>query len=309
MRLLNTTHVMKLPATSKVLASIVATLLIASTAGASEPENPLTTLAKNLEHELGARVGLFAFDSNTGHSWGYRQHERFPLTSTFKPFACAAFLARVDRGEDSLRKKVSVEKQYLVTYSPQMKDFVDKEVTVEEACDAAITLSDNTAGNIVLEAIGGPKGLTEFLRKIGDEYSRLDRIEPDLNEATPGDPRDTTTPHAISTALANLLTTDALSPGSRGQLEAWMVNDRVADALFRSRLPEGWGIGDKTGAGGHGSRGFIAVIRPTDQRAVFAAVFITETTESIAARNSAIAEIGAKLFDELKLTQPLQNLP
>lgn len=164
MRLLNTTHVMKLLAISTLLASIVGTMLTTSTTGASEPENPLTTLAKNLEHELGARVGLFAFDSITGHSWGYRQHERFPLTSTFKPFACAAFLARVDRGEDSLRQKVSVEKQDLVTYSPRMKDYVGKRVTVAEACDAAITLSDNTAGNIVLEAIGGPEGLTRFLR-------------------------------------------------------------------------------------------------------------------------------------------------
>ena len=122
-----------------------------------------------------------------------------------------------------------------MTDSPRMKNLVGEEITVAEACKAAMTLSDNTAGNIVLEAIGGPDGLTTCLRQIGDEHSRLDRKEPYLNEATPGDQRDTTTPHAISTALSTLLTTNALFPRSRDPLEAWMVNNNVADALFRSR--------------------------------------------------------------------------
>ena len=65
-----------------------------------------------------------------------------------------------------------------MTDSPRMKNLVGEEITVAEACDAAITLSDNTAGNIVLEAIGVLDGLTTCLRQVGDEHSRLDRKEP-----------------------------------------------------------------------------------------------------------------------------------
>jgi hypothetical protein len=50
--------------------------------------------------------------------------------------------------------------------------------------------------------------LTRYARTLGDTMARLDRWEPDLNEATPGDPRDTTTPRA--TMVGN-----ALSAGRR----------------------------------------------------------------------------------------------
>ncbi|WP_164489765.1 serine hydrolase, partial [Raoultella ornithinolytica] len=62
----------------------------------------------------------------------------------------------------------------------------------------AITLSDNTAANLLLTTLGGPQGLTTFLRHSGDQTSRLDRWETELNEARPGDVRDTTTPEAMA---------------------------------------------------------------------------------------------------------------
>jgi len=257
---------------------------------------PLHEVIEELEERLDARIGVAVVDSESGQTWHHRGEERFPLTSTFKPLACAALLSRVDAGSESLSRAVEVRQEELVTYSPFTQDFVGSSITLADACEAAITLSDNTAGNLLLAAIGGPAGLTAFLRKSGDQYTRLDRTEPDLNEATPNDPRDTTTPIAMVHTLKALLQGGALSDTQAQRLESWMIADRVADALFRSRLPAGWSIADKPGAGGHGSRALIAVLYPPDRAAVFAAVYVTETEASFAARNSAIADIGAAIF-------------
>ncbi len=75
-------------------------------------------------------------------------------------------------------------------------------MTVRELCSAAITMSDNTAANLFLTTIGGPKELTAFAQH-GDRVTRLDRWEPELNEAIPNDERDTTMPAAMATTLRN----------------------------------------------------------------------------------------------------------
>jgi len=61
-----------------------------------------------------------------------------------------------------------------------------------------------------------PSGV--FARSLGDTVTRLDRIETALNEALPGDPRDTMSPAAMVTNMRLLLVGDKLSPPSREQL-------------------------------------------------------------------------------------------
>ncbi len=84
------------------------------------------------------------------------------------------------------------------------------------------------------------------MRQIGDNVTRLDRWETELNEALPGDARDTTTPASMAATLRKLLTSQRLSARSQRQLLQWMVDDRVAGPLIRSVLPAGWFIADKT---------------------------------------------------------------
>jgi beta-lactamase class A/beta-lactamase class A CARB-5 len=165
-------------------------------------------------------------------------------------------------------------------------------MTLAELCEATITLSDNTAGNLILEAIGGPQGLTGFLRTIGDEVTRLDRWEPELNESSPGDARDTTSPNAMANTIQTLLFTDALSAAARLQLETWLRGNAVGDALLRAAIPENWSIGDKTGAGGFGSPSIAAVLWPPQRGPIIAAIYITETDATFGERNAAIAAIG-----------------
>ena len=42
------------------------------------------------------------------------------------------------------------------------------------------TLSDNTAGNLLLDSLGGPSALTSYVRTLGDNVTRQDRREPAL---------------------------------------------------------------------------------------------------------------------------------
>ncbi len=259
-------------------------------------DDPLSFKLVEIEARLGARLGAVVLDTETGTKWSHRPDERFPLNSTFKAFACAAVLARVDRGEEDLSRSIVFQKSDLVTYSPVTELRIAGEgMTVGELCEAATAMSDNTAANLVLGSIGGPEGFTRFMRFLGDEATRLDRWETELNEAVPGDPRDTTTPNAIVESLRKLVLAETLSSGSRGQLESWLVGNKVGGPLLRAGLPGSWRIADRTGAGSYGSRGIVAVIWPPQRKPVVAAVYITQTQASMDARNAAIAEIGNTL--------------
>tara|TARA_B100000405_G_scaffold84303_1_gene58343 strand:+ start:240 stop:1109 length:870 start_codon:yes stop_codon:yes gene_type:complete len=256
---------------------------------------PLVSTVQEIESRLNARVGIAVSDQETGRAWRYHADQRFPLASTFKVLACGALLHKVDAGDDRLDRMIDYGEADLVTYSPATGEHVDTGMTLGALCEAAITLSDNTAANLVLDAIDGPAGLTRFLRGSGDNVTRLDRREPALNEATPGDPRDTTTPDAILETLRELLFGDTLTEPSRRQLLQWMKGDQVADALLRAGIPDDWTIGDKTGAGGHGSRAIIAVMWPPQRGPILAAIYITETDATLEQRNAAIADIGRAL--------------
>ncbi len=260
-----------------------------------------TTLDKVREAErtLNARVGFVEMEASSGRILErYRADERFPLMSTFKVLVCAAVLSRVDAGDEKLDRRIKYNASDIVDYSPETQKHLQDGMTLGELCDAAITLSDNTAGNLLLSAVGGPAGLTAFLRKTGDRVTRLDRWETELNQALPGDPRDTTTPEDMASTLRLLLTGETLSPASRQQLQTWMENDKVGGPLLRSALPDGWYIADKTGAGENGSRGIVALTGPDRDRSRLVVIYITGTEATMNARNKAIAEIGADLYKQ-----------
>ncbi|RCK33912.1 beta-lactamase TEM [Thalassospira xiamenensis] len=262
---------------------------------AASANDRLLDAVQTVETRLDARVGVSILNVENGREWQYRADERFPLTSTFKLLACAAVLHKVDRESETLDRRITYRSDDLVTYSPITEKHVDSGMTIGELCEAALHLSDNTAANLVLDVLGGPDVLTAYLRDIGDDVTRLDRIEPDLNAATPGDARDTTTPNAMRATLTYLLLGDALSLESRQILEDWLTGNQVGGPLLRAGLPDDWKIADRTGAGGFGSRAIVAVIWPPERKPVIAAIYITQTSASMEERNAAIADLGQEI--------------
>ncbi len=268
--------------------ALAAGVLMARPAEAHDPQEALA----DLEKTLGARLGVAMRDLASGTRIEYRAGERFPLASTFKFLAAAAVLAEVDAGRESLDRRVRYEKADVVTYSPATGKHAGEGMTLAEICEAAVTLSDNTAGNLMLAAIGGPAGLTGFARSLGDEVTRLDRIETELNEARPGDPRDTTSPAAMLGDLEKLLLGDTLSASSRERLAGWLVANQTGDTRLRAGLPKGWRVGDKTGAGGNGTTNDIAIAWPPGGKPVLIAVYLTQCGRTMEQRNEALAEVA-----------------
>ncbi len=253
------------------------------------------------ESALNARVGVAVIDTSDGSRWDYRGNERFALNSTHKAFSCAALLHQVDLHRLSLAQPVSIAPSELVTYSPVTEKHVAPEtMTLEALCQAAVSVSDNSAANAVTQAIGGPEALTSYMRSIGDDKTRLDRMEPELNSAIPQDERDTTTPVAIVESLRRIVLGDALTPDSRAKLTDWMLGDQVAAALLRAGLPKDWKIADKSGAGGYGSRNIIAVVWPTAHAPVVVGIYITQTVATMQDSNAAIARLGSALSASLR---------
>jgi beta-lactamase class A len=261
-------------------------------AGAGLDDNLAKELAR-LEAESGGRLGVAVLDTSTGAMAGHRADQPFPMCSTFKVLAVAAILRRVDAQGEKLERRIGFTKADLVSYSPVTERHLGGDgMSLAELCEAAITRSDNTAANLLLANIGGPANLTAFVRTLGDQVTRLDRIEPELNEATPGDPRDTTTPNAMLSNLQKLVLGEVLSSASRDQLTAWMIGNKTGDARLRAGLPAGWRVGDKTGSGARGTANDVAVIWPAERAPVIVAVYLIGASGSNDQQNATIAAVA-----------------
>ncbi|MFL9897126.1 class A beta-lactamase [Paraburkholderia fungorum] len=251
-----------------------------------------------IEVESGGRLGVSIVDTTTGLHAGLRTDERFPMCSTFKLLAAGFVLTRVDHGQEDLDRRIVFSGSDLVPNSPATSQHIRERtgnagMSVADLCKAAITRSDNTAANLLLASFGGPAALTAFARGIGDGITRLDRNEPTLNEAMPGDPRDTTTPNAMLGNLRELLLGERLSSLSRAQLLAWLAANQTGGERIRAKLPKDWGVGDKTGTGDHGTANDIAMLWPPGRGPILVTVYLTGTSGDAARSNAAIANVGA----------------
>jgi beta-lactamase class A len=274
-------------------------LLLALLSGsATSGENDSAARIAAIETRIGGRIGVAALDTTNSKHVDYRADERFPMCSTFKFLAAAAELKCVDEKKEKLERFVPYGAKEILEYAPVTKEHLkDGGMTLGALCAAAIEQSDNTAGNLLLNAIGGPAGLTNFVRTLGDKVTRLDRIEPDLNSAIPGDERDTTTPAPICSDMQRLLLGDALSEASRRQLEDWLQRNETGGPMIRAGVPKNWIIGDKTGRGSNGTTNDIAIVRPPGRAPILLAIYSVGSTAAPDDRVAAIAEV-AKIVAE-----------
>jgi len=252
-----------------------------------------------LERRVDGRLGVSALDVGSGRRVAWRPSERFPMCSTFKALLAAAVLARVDDGVETLDRRIAYGRDDLVSYSPVVEAHLAAgSLSVEDLCRAIIEVSDNAAANLLLKTLGGPAGLTAWLRALGDRTTRLDRFEPDLNVVGPRDPRDSTTPGAIVETLRLLLAGRALSTVSRTRLMDWMTNASTGLRRLRAAAPTGWRAGDKTGSGESGTND-IGFFQPPGGGLVLICAFLTETTADLAAREAALADAGRIVLEAL----------
>lgn len=243
-----------------------------------------------LERDLNGELGVALIDTATGRTAGYRLDQRFPVCSTFKAVLAAAILARADAIPGLLEKRLPLPKAVFVDWSPITGKHIDGELSIAQLCAATLQYSDNTAGNVLLSEVGGPAALTRYARTLGDEHFRLDRWETELNTATPGDERDTTTPVAMARTLQKLLLLDGLPSMRQRQLRDWMLGNTTGAARIRAGVRAGWQVADKTGTGSYGSASDIAVIYPPGRAPIVLSVYTRRLEKNADARSDIIAQ-------------------
>lgn len=264
-------------------------------AATAETSNRWARSLEQIEKNSQGRLGVAMLDTGSGLALGWRQDERFAMCSTFKMPLAAWILALVDQGREQLDARVQYTTAELVEHSPISgpKAGAGRGLTVGELCSATVSLSDNTAANLLLARHGGPAALTTWLRSQGDSMTRLDRNEPTLNEAAVGDDRDTTTPLAMLQTMHRVVLGDALSPTSRATLQRWMIETSTGDKRLRAGAP-GWKVGDKTGsASSSGTANDIGVLWPPAGGApLLVTCYLTRSTASPEQRDAAIADVA-----------------
>jgi beta-lactamase class A len=253
-----------------------------------------------VEQQSGGRLGVCAIDTASGRTLSHRGDERFAMCSTFKLPLAAAILQRADQGKLALDATVPYGKGDMVPYAPVTEKNLDKGgMTVRELAEAAQKTSDNVAANLLLKQIGGPPGFTQFFRDLGDEVTRLDRYEPEMNAGgVDGDERDTTTPAAMAETVHKLLLTDVLKTESRELLRSWMIDTKTGMKRLRAGFPAAWRAGDKTGTALDGKLGKyndVAVAWPEGRAPLVVAAYLNvpQTSDAIEDRHQAVlAEVG-----------------
>lgn len=251
-----------------------------------------------LERSYRGRIGAFGIDTGRGATVAHRSNERFPLLSTFKVLAASAVLRKAREVDPGLMQRViHYTEDDLVPHSPVTEKHVDAGLPVAEICAAAITRSDNTAGNLLLRQIGGPKGLTQFARGLGDSVTRLDRREIELNRWHPGEKRDTTSPERVGRDLQSLAHGDALHPRDRTQLDGWLRDNITGDERIRAGLPSNWTVGDKTGAaaGYYAAANDIAIARPPKGTPIVLAIYTNRESKDAEPKDTVIAHTASLL--------------
>jgi len=249
---------------------------------------------RQLELDLNGRLGVYAFNTANGAELIYRADERFAVCSTCKVLIVAAILHQSSQVPGLMQQQIHYSQNDVIKsgYAPVTTEHVTTGMSVSDLCAAAIQYSDNAAANALLRLLGGPPAVTDYARSLGDSTFRLDRWEPELNTAIPGDSRDTSTPRAMGLMLQQLTVGTALPVSQRAQLLTWLRGNTTGATRVRAGLPSDWQVGDKTGTGDYGVANDLAIIWPPQRAPIIVSVYTAQLLESAQPRNDILAAVA-----------------
>jgi beta-lactamase class A len=286
---------MPLPRRTLLFGGLAVALAGCSSSPASTPPSSTTTPAASqdpelaaLEQKFGGRLGFYALDTGSGHSVAYRADERFLMCSTHKVLVVGAILQLRQQQSGLLDRVIPYDRSKVLSYAPITSQHTSMKVS--ELCEAALKVSDNTADNLLIELLKGPQAVTAFARNLGDNVTRLDRIEPELNDGAPGDERDTTKPPVFASDLYALTSGEGLDAAGRDQLVTWMKASTTGLDLVRAGLPKDWAAADKSGSGSKGEVNDVAVVWPPNRAPLVITAFTAPKDPKSTAGRKLIAD-------------------
>ena len=251
---------------------------LTGSAYASNQQSLLQRKIKHIENTYGGKIGLYAINTANNKIISFNANKRFPFCSTSKVMTVAAILLKSSKKPSFLQKIIYFKKAAILKsgYAPITKNNIKNGMSVEALCAACIRYSDNTAANILMRMLGGPQAVTKFARRIGDDKFNLNRYEPQLNSAIPGDKRDTSTPKAMAKSLQKLILGHILPPKQHSLLEHWLITNTTGNNRIRAGAPKNWLVGDKTGTGQYGTTNDIAILWPPNYAPIVLSIYYTQ---------------------------------
>lgn len=283
----------------------------------------------------GAVIGVCARDVDGTRCIEYQAECRFPMASTYKVAIAGAVLSAVDRGEIVLSEMIDVPRRKQVIEGVVSMMFVHEGMALSliNLLEVMMADSDNSATDLLLERIGGPTKVMQWLEALNIEGIRIDRttdrilrdsygLDEDSTNldvamrklAAPGfdpasivtyrtaieaDERDTATPRAMTALLVKLASGDLLSVSSTQLLEGMMLRchtQRHAEMQrLKARLPAGTPVAHKSGtlAGVANDVGWITM---PDGRRVAITVFTRYGISPLARREQILEEVGHLIY-------------
>lgn len=280
---------------------------VAGTAGPASAQQPapgnvrrrLDSAMSGIESAYGLTVGVAAGRLGKPPAYAYRGGDTFPMCSLFKTLAVARLLRDHAYDDGFWQRRIAFRKDQIVENSIICAADQDRNMSVEELADAALRFSDNTAGNLLLGLMGGPQGIGAYAQTLGALSTRLDRWEPELNEALPGDVRDTSTPSDIHRLYESLLLGNALDTLGQARLRGWMLRNATSGERLGAVVPPGAEFADKTGAGDYGVVNDAGVVWPDDGPPLTLAVMTRTDRPDAVNNNAVVARVGQLIFGEL----------
>jgi beta-lactamase class A len=287
-------------------------------------------------------MGVAAIHIESGRRIAVKASERFPMASTYKLPIAIHLLSLVDEGKVQLEHIIKIEPKDIRPGGVPLSDkfnFGNSAVSVRDLLEMMLTVSDNTASDLILRLAGGPQAVTARMRSLGIEDMSIDRptIEhvfdmfglplPPESEWGPGryvnvltsvaadkqraaaehyarDLRDTSTPDAMASLLVHFYRNNLLKPETTKLLLGMMRRCQTGDARLKGLLPAGTDVAHKTGTA-MGIINDVGVITlPNGAGHIAIVVFIKGSKSSGAECGRSIAEVARGAYDHF-LSRPL----
>jgi beta-lactamase class A len=246
----------------------------ASSPSLSSLEQQLASLVSNTS----ADVGIAALDLSTGETVSIKGNTPFPMASTVKVAVAALYLAQVDHGRRSLDDTING-------------------VSARRLMRRMLVHSDNRATDVLLNDLGGPRAVHDWLQDNGISGLRVDRNIADLlrSKRDLWDRRDSSTPVAMIDLLSRIYKAELIKPESRNYLLDLMAQCQTGRNRMKALLPFGTPVEHKTGTldGLTDDVGFITL---PDGRRVAVAIFARGGRD----RPRTIAESARAIYDGFK---------
>lgn len=205
----------------------------------AETKSSVSDELKTIESNTEGRLGIFAINTGNGHIIKYRAEEIFPTQCTSKTIGVAAVLKKSMSDPSLLSQRITYSKKELDLgeWSPVTEKHVSEGMTVKELCSAAISLSDNTAMNLLLKTIGSIQGINDFAHSIGNASFRQDNDWPaEAYSGGNGNVKDSSTPQAMVESFRKITIDKTLDRPQRDLLTTWLINTQTGAARIRSRV-------------------------------------------------------------------------